>query len=95
MSDDKTTRIFQLPHRPLVSLFSRARLGGPGLFPTFSGRQGRDPVAAPLLKNLRIENAGKKCDFGNEPIELAETLHVFRYEQANQQSLVAFFPIFS
>ena len=28
LSDDKTTRIFQLPHRPLVSLFSRARLGG-------------------------------------------------------------------
>ena len=79
----------ELPYATLSSL-----LGGPGLFPTFSGRQGRDPVAAPLLENLRIENAGKKCDFGNEPIELAENLHVFRYEQANQQSLLAFSPIF-
>ena len=78
---------------PILTLASSARWSG--TFPTFSGRQGRDPVAAPLLKNLRIENAGKKCDFGNEPIELAENWRVFRYEQANQQSLMAFFPIFS
>ena len=70
-------------------------LGGPGFFPTFSAARGRDPVAASLMENLLIKNAGKKCDFGNEPIELAEFLHVFRFEQANQQSLLAFFRIFS
>ena len=70
-------------------------LGGPGFFPTFSAARGRDPVAASLMENLLIKNAGKKCDFGNEPIELAENLHVFRYEQANQHSLLAFSPIFS
>ena len=70
-------------------------LGGPGFFPTFSAARGRDPVAASLMENLLIKNAGKKCDFGNEPIELAEFLHVFRLEQANQQSLLAFFRIFS
>ena len=47
------------------------------------------------MENLLIKNAGKKCDFGNEPIELAEFLHVFRFEQANQQTLLAFFRIFS
>ena len=80
----------QLPNATLSLL-----LGGPGFFPTFSAARGRDPVAASLMENLLIKNAGKKCDFGNEPIELAENLHVFRYEQANQQSLLAFFRIFS
>ena len=78
---------------PILTLASSARWSG--IFSKFSAARGRDPVAASLMENLLIKNAGKKCDFGNEPIELAEFLHVFRFEQANQQSLLAFFRIFS
>ena len=86
---------FRRKYRQKLTAALSFSLGGPGFFPTFSAARGRDPVAASLMENLLIKNAGKKCDFGNEPIELAEFLHVFRFEQANQQSLLAFFRIFS
>jgi len=48
------------------------------------------------MGNLDLtERGGKKYDFENYPTEFSEILHVFSYEQANQQSLLAFFPIFS
>jgi len=48
------------------------------------------------MGNLDLtERGGKKYDFENYPTEFSKILHVFSYEQANQQSLLAFFPNFS